>query len=291
MAKRDDNFGFDTDSKPKAQKEINLEFLNNIKFLDKLTYKQKEIAFFSAIIVVILVISIAVGCIVVGVNGGFGGNNAAGGNNTNNNTENNNSNENNTEGDNGDNEENGDTEEDETIKVPETITSFYITSQPNKLEYYVGEDAVYSGLRVVVRSGEDELVVNYDDDPESFTITGFDSSAPVEEQIITVECRGFKDTFNIQILETEMGQARLIGISLSGMPRTLYQKGESFDTTGGIICAEYSDGTYKYTDLTMKHIFGFGAIANTPGTHQVKIKFSDGNGGYAETTFEVTITE
>lgn len=262
MAKKD-NFDFETESKPKSG--ISFDFLKN------LTQKQKGIIL-AAVVGIVLVIAIVVTIVLVGANNNNGGNGGNEGNvNNPGNSENNNENNN---------------------EMPEEITNFYISSLPSKTEYIVDDPANYSGLAVYVKSAEGQsMFISYDDDPDAFTITGFDSSAPAEEQVITVECRGFTDTFTIKIVDKDTGTARLVGITVDPLPQTTYKVGESFNTTGGYIVCEYSDGTYKSEAITMKNVFGFGAIAYTPGKHQIKIKYSDDKGGYAETYITVTIEE
>lgn len=256
MAKKDnDNFDFETEGKAKVSFDLSL--------LKNLTKEQKGIIL--AAVATVLVVAIIVVCIALGAN--------------------NNDNSNNNDG----------TGEGETVNdgtVPDEITKFYISSAPTKTLYYVGDNLDCTGLSVYVKSEElGSMYINYDADPDAFTITGFDSSAPAEEQVITVECQGFTDTFTIKILANEVGQASLKGITIDPLPVTTYKVGDSFDTTGGYIVAEYSDGTFVTVELTMKHIFGFGAVAGTPGEHQIKVKYADDHGGYAETYITITITE
>lgn len=262
MAKKD-NFDFETESKPKSG--ISFDFLKN------LTQKQKGIII-AAVVGIVLVIAIVVTIILIGANNNNSGN---GGNEANVN-----------------NPGNSENDDENNNEMPEEITKFYISALPSKTEFTVGDPIDFSGLTVYVKSAEDEsLYISYDDDPDAFIITGFDSSAPAEEQVITVECRGFTDTFTIKILEKDTGTARLVGITIDPLPQTTYKVGESFNTTGGYIVCEYSDGTFKTEAITMKNIFGFGAIAYTPGEHQIKIKYSDDKGGYAETYITVIIVE
>lgn len=257
MAKKD-NFDFDTDSKAK--------FSFDFGFLKNLTKKQKELILMIAIAVVLVVAIVIVGVVVLtGNNNGGSGN---GGNLEK------------------DDEDGGNTE------VPNEVVEFYLSSAPNKTLYYVGDSEDYTGLVVCVKeSGGDENLVSYESDPDAFTFSGFDSSKPAEEQVITVECRGFTDTFTIKIIENDIAHATLIGITVDPLPQTTYKVGESFKHTGGYIVAEYSDGTFETIKLRMKHVSGYGAIANTPGEHEITISYSDDHGGYAETTITITITE
>ena len=260
MAKKDD-FDFDAESGGK--------FKFDLSFLANLTKQQKGIILIAAVALV-LVIAIVVTVVLIGTNSG-----------------------NDTPVDPGTSD--GDTmggDEDGNTEVPEDIVNFYISSEPTKTLYTVGDLFDCAGLTVYLKSEETgSMYVSYDDDPDAFIITGFDSSAPVEEQVITVECRGFTDTFTVTIVAKETSKASLVSITVDPLPKTEYKVGESFSHTGGYIVAEYSDGTTETIKLRMKHVTGFGAISNTPGEHQVKVEYSDDHGGYAYTYITITITE
>lgn len=263
MAKKD-NFDFDTDSKAK----FNFDF----GFLKNLTKKQKELILMIAIAVVLVIVIVVVGVIIfTGNKSGSGNNGGSTGNNT---------------GDQSGELDDGNTE------VPEEISKFEISTNPTKTEYYVGDLEDYSGLTVYIKNAEgSSSFISYNSDPDAFTFSGFDSSKPAEEQVITVECRGFTDTFTIKIIENDIAHATLVGITVDPLPQTTYKVGESFKHTGGYIVAEYSDGTFETIKLRMKHVSGYGAIANTPGEHEITISYSDDHGGYAETKITVTIVE
>ena len=262
MAKKDtENFDFDTEGKAKVS--FSLDFIKN------LTKQQKGIILI-ALVAVVLVIAIVVVCAIAGANGGA---------NSNGNT--------NTGGD------NSTTDGDDNIhdEVPDAIVEFYISSPPVRNLYNVGDEANYSGLTFFIRDTDRNIInISYDDDPDAFTITGFDSSAPVELQTITVECRGYTDTFTVKIEAPAPVKPSLVGITVDPMPQMTYQKGQSLNLNGSYIVAEYSDGTTESVKLRMKHISGFDPDLAV-GNHVLTVKYHDDNGGYAETTFTITITE
>lgn len=270
MAK--DNFDFDTESKSK----FSLDF----SFFKNLTQKQKETILMIAIAVVAVIVIVVIGVLVMTGGSGNGNNGGTGtnaGNGDNNVTD--------------ENDKETDNSEDNNI-INGEITSFYISSTPNKTVYYVGDTVDYTGLCIFLRSAYGGgKYIDYIENQEDFTISGFDSSVANKSVIITVEYAGVTDTFTIEVVEKEVSVASLVGITIDPPIITTYKVGESLDTTGGYIVCEYSDGTTEQVELTMKHIFGYGAIANTPGEHQIKVKYADGKGGYAETTFTITITE
>ena len=134
---RKDNFDFDTEYKPKGSFRLSLDFLNNIRFLDRFTYSQKKLMFISLIIIVVAIVSTMIVWIVA-ANGGFnsaingdidiGGGTSQGG------TEDG--------GDEGNNGGGGNS------SIYGDIRDFYIDTEPNKTAYPVGSEPVYTGLRV-----------------------------------------------------------------------------------------------------------------------------------------------
>ena len=263
MAKRDD-FDFDAESGGK--------FKLDLSFLANLTKQQKGIILIAAVAVV-LVIAIVVTVVLVGANSGNGG-----GNDT--------PDDSSTSGDGTPGDGDGE------AVLPEDIIEFYISAEPTKKIYYIGDTADYSGLTVYVRSETlGSVSISYDDAPDSFTFTGFDSSRANEALVITVEYAGSVADFTVQILDHSEARATLVGITVNPLPKTTYKVGKQFNPTGGVIVAEYSDGTIQTIDLTLAKVPGVGAIAYTPGEHQVRVVYSDDHGGYAETYITVTITE
>ncbi len=268
MAKKD-NFDFETESKVKLN--LNFDFLKNLT-------KQQKGVILAAVIGVLVIVAVVVTILLLNPNSQSpnGGNNIPGSNN------------NNTPG----TENDGGTSGEGTTEVPDVITDFYISSKPNQTLYYMGDEQDWTGLTVYFKSEQTGSVyVSYSDDPESFIITGFDSSTPSDELVITVKFREFTDTFTVTVLEKDIAKASLVGITVDPLPQTTYKVGESFKHTGGYIVAEYSDGTFETIKLRMKHVSGYGAIANTPGEHEITISYSDDHGGYAETKITITIVE
>ena len=254
MAKKEENFDFDTEE-GKGKFSLDLSFLKN------LTKQQKGIILIAAVAVV-LVIAIVVTCIALGAN-----NNNDGGNNNG-----------------GVNNQGG--------VSSENIDKISVSAQPNKQVYYVGEQPDYSGLAVCIDTDSGETFYEtYDANPDLFTFSGFDSSAPVEEQKIIFEYKGKKLSFNIKIIEVPAVAPVLQSIRLDPMPQTEYSVGDVFRSKGAKIIATYSDGTTQVISLKISHLSGFGAAVQTPGEHEIKVGYFDENGGYAETFFTITVTE
>ena len=263
MAKKDnDNFDFDTEGKAKVS--FDLSFFKN------LTKQQKGIILIAAVAVV-LVVAIIITVAIVGANNGSSNSDIGGTGGSQNGI---------TDGSDGQGDE-----------MPNEILDFQISALPYKTVYYVGEAADYDGLYLYYRNSDDRSrYIYYTDDPSAFTITGFDSSAPAENQVITVESAGFSATFTVTILEIPSTPPTLERIYISPMPQTTYTLEDAFRFTNAKIVAVYSDGTTTSEYLSMGHIDGFGAI-DSVGEHEIIIRYFDDNGGYAETTLTITITE
>lgn len=161
-----------------------------------------------------------------------------------------------------------------------------IAAKPEKTEYYTNQVASYTGLKVLVTQKNGDT---YTVEAKHCQITGFDSSAPVENQKITVTYQGESANFNITIKERPAAAKLLKSIKLETLPKTQYKLGESLDTQGGVIICEYQDGTTAQVELTNKHVSGFGKIT-TAGTHTLTVKYTEG-GIEATTTYTITVTK
>ena len=123
------------------------------------------------------------------------------------------------------------------------------------------------------------------------TITGFDSSVAVKEQVITVTYKGFTDTFTIEIKEEPTGTPVLESISMQTLPKTEYKVKEGLNSDGGVILCTYSDGSTKTVDLINEYVYGFrAAYLAGVGTYDITVKYNE-DGVTAETTYKITITK
>ena len=263
MAKKDtENFDFETESEGKGKFDL-------VGFFKNLTKQQKGIIL-ATVVGIVVVIAIVVTVVLIGTN------NENNGGNTNDDTPN--------VGDN-DDEDRGE------VDLEAEPTQIYVATVPNKTTYYVGETPNYSGLSIgVMEENSSGFKLEYDEYAEHFTITGFDSSVPVAEQTITVKYKEYETSFTIEIKELITG-ARLTAIRIDPLPnKTTYKLGEAIDYTGGRVLCEYSDGSTKTVRLKEAQISGFATITS-PGEYEILVEYYDENGGYAKTTFTITMTE
>ena len=172
------------------------------------------------------------------------------------------------------------------------VTKIEITDFP-KLQYYVGDNADYSGLAIVIirKNGETERVEYNSATASSFTITGFDSSKVVSAQKITVTYAGFSSAYHISVKEVPKPEPILTSISIDVMPKTQYKVGEWLDTDGGMIRKYYADGSYSDTMIIPQYISGWSKeVSNTPGTYTLTIEYKEG-GVLKTTTYQITVSE
>ena len=249
MAKKD-SFSFDSEESSFNLKQKLTQWEEN------LTQKQKTLIISIAIslLVVVIVVSILIAIAVTGGsnqsnNGSNGG--TTGGSDVGSGEGNNNQDDENGSNDGSDNQE-------------ELLTGVYISTKPIRLTYYVGDNADYSGLQLELQGFEiTKFFVDYNTSPEDFTITGFDSSAPAEEQVITVEYKGFTATFNVTILEVPLTPATLESIYLNPAPKATVTKGKSLSVKDAQIVCVYSDGTTKTVKLTHNHLYGYASALSS----------------------------
>lgn len=172
------------------------------------------------------------------------------------------------------------------------IDKVYVTAFP-KLQYYVGEDADYSGLTIAIsrRNGKIKYIEYNEENKNKFNFQGFDSSKPVEEQKIIVKYEEYSTVYYIVVKEIVKPTPVLINIKISVLPKTEYKLGEWLNTEGGIIQKEYSDGTTANTILINQYIIGWDeVVAGGVGTYTLTVKYKE-NGVIKKATYDIIVTE
>ena len=122
------------------------------------------------------------------------------------------------------------------------LTSITIESQPTKLSYYTGEYFDTEGLKVVAsfEDGTTEDVSSYC----SFT-PAYIESVDTTEVVISYSENGYTQTASIQVQVTENV---IENIAIAEYPQTEYFVGQTFDTEGLKVVANYTSG--KQEDVT-----------------------------------------
>ena len=139
---------------------------------------------------------------------------------------------------------------------PKTLDGIEVTTRPNKIKYKVGEKFDKTGMVVtaVYSDGSNETITDY-----TYTPTG-----ALKETDRTIEITYQGKTTNVNItVEPNIITKTLKGIEITINPtKTTYTVGETFDKTGMVVTAIYTDGTrsvitnyncFPVTALTANH--------------------------------------
>ena len=185
-----------------------------------------------------------------------------------------------------------------SAKVEENneVLSIHINTIPTN-QYYVGDKPDYSGLVLgVTRRNGDVDYVSYESDPANFRFTGFDSTAPVQGQSVTVFYQGFGAKYYVNVNEVPQPAPTLSAVELETIPKTEYTLGDILSTKNGMLIRTYSDGSTKYITLVNNYVYGFKAAMSQAAMQQQRtceytltVKYVE-NGILAETTYKINIT-
>lgn len=173
-----------------------------------------------------------------------------------------------------------------SVKEGKEIERISLSITPIKTEFNVSESADFKGLRIYVHQKNGN---GYSVDETECTFTGFDSSKPVRDQVITVTHKGFTTTFTVTIKEAPTAAPVLTGITFKNLPKTEYKVGDTFDAIGGILTRTYSDGSTKPLSLINHYVVKDYDMTRT-GTQTITVRYIE-DGALVEATYQITITE
>lgn len=166
--------------------------------------------------------------------------------------------------------------------------SLSVTQYPDKTTYYVNEIAVFDGLKLsmTLTNGVSIAV-----DGSECEFSGFDSSKPVENQVITAKYKELQATFTITIKEllVDPPAGNYTGITFKTFPKTEYKVKEWLDPTGGVLFVNYDDGTTRELALDDDNVKIYGFTSDNPGTYTLTVKYVEA-GLYGETSYQITVT-
>lgn len=174
---------------------------------------------------------------------------------------------------------------------PTDIVGITMSAFP-KREYYVGEEFEFENTKV--------QVLTYDMSYTSFveygslTFSGFDSSVPLEEQVITVSYKGFTTTFTVTIKETPKDTATVESFEIFDFKTTITMSdwneyGPISLIRGSTLKLVLSDGSFSdpvYIDPSW--VWGYQKVSQ-PGTFDLTIKYNN-DGTLYEKVVTITIT-
>ena len=165
-------------------------------------------------------------------------------------------------------------------KVITEVTKIKIKTNPQKTEYYQKQTLDVTGgvITAINNDGTTEDIQMTDSNVKK---TGFNSNI-VGEQEITVTYKGKSTTFNVNVNENT-----ITSISIKSKPNKLnYYEGENIDLTGGIIKANYSNGTTISYSMQNKNVTITGFNSENSGTKTITVNYSG-----KTTTFDVVVNK
>ena len=166
------------------------------------------------------------------------------------------------------------------------VSQVAISSLPNKLVYYIGEQPSYAGLTITTTLNNG---MTFTEGPEACTFSGFNSEFAVEEQKITVTYGEHTFVYTVTIKEPIKPFSPLTGVSLETLPKTEYKVGDWLDVNGGVLLLEYEDGSTRRIKLEDKHVYDFSSDQATDKlTLTVKVRE---DGFLATCTYDIKVTE
>ena len=171
---------------------------------------------------------------------------------------------------------------------PLTMRGISVSKLPDKWEYTVGDEFDPRGtkIQVVMNQQYATYFVEYTE----LEFSGFDSSVPNDDLVITVSYRGYTTTFSVVVKEAPSAPVELVGIKLSDNFKTTYtlaewKSGPNFN--GVSLVLMYSDGsTFDITKNIQKYCSGFDTTITEPGETQFYVRYK----GF-EYIAKITITE
>ncbi|MDT3697824.1 MAG: InlB B-repeat-containing protein [Thermincola sp.] len=157
-----------------------------------------------------------------------------------------------------------------TANPQATMESIAITAPATKLQYTVGESLDLSGM--VVTGTYSDSTTKVETVTEA-NVSGFDSSAPAADQVLTVTLGGKTTTYTVTI--NAAPEATLESIAITTPATKLqYTVGESLDLSGMVVTGSYSDSTTKTETVSEANVSGFDSSA--PAANQVLTVTVDG---------------
>lgn len=149
-----------------------------------------------------------------------------------------------------------------TVKKP-TVTKVAIETQPNKTEYWIGEELDTTGLTLKITSSDGSTAIV----SSGFTCRGFSSTTAGKKQVIITYMS------KMLILSVLVKAPVLSGIAVATLPaKTEYEIGEALDATGLTLTGLYSDG--KTEALTAGYTLS-GFDSSTIGEKTVTVTYGE----------------
>jgi hypothetical protein len=142
-----------------------------------------------------------------------------------------------------------------------TLTSISIATPADKLIYTVGDSLDISGLVVTgLYSDDNSLPI----DITTNNVSGFDSSAPIVGQVLTITIDSITATYNVDINAAPVATLDSIAITTPAT-KLSYTVGDTLDISALEVTGTYSDTTKKIETITSANVTDFDSSAPVVG--------------------------
>jgi len=167
-----------------------------------------------------------------------------------------------------------------TVKAAELI-GLEITKPPEKTIYFIGEGGPDLDGIVVYANYSDGAHIRLE--RTDYSVSGFDTSSPGEIELL-ITYKGMSAVLKLTVKEKE-----LVGIEITGYPKTTYNIGESFDSAGLEVSKSYDNGDREIMAADEFTLDSSAFDSSNAGTYDIVIIPADSN--IEPITFSVTVRE
>jgi len=161
--------------------------------------------------------------------------------------------------------------------IQKVVTNVAITKEPNKTTYIQGQSLALEGLEVRATYNDGSVRTLQH---EELSITGFDSSVPVEAQVVTVTFEGKEATFVVDILAKKLTSLRVKTLPT----KMVYVVGQELNLQGLVVEGTFNDGSKKELDESGVAYSGYDK--NTLGEQTITLAVDQ-----VKTTFTVEVIQ
>lgn len=167
---------------------------------------------------------------------------------------------------------------------PAAVTGISVSTQPKKTQYNPGEDFDPDGMVITVTYSDGSTkIISSDYSSKGVTWSPANINA---DTTVTITYGGKTDTVAVKLITLE-------SIDVSGDYQTEYKVNDSFNPTGMVVTAHYSDkssiiisGSYDENGVTWEPV-----TFNTIGPHDVTITYTDDENRSKFTLIPVTVAD
>ena len=146
------------------------------------------------------------------------------------------------------------------VAAPVTLSSIAVTTPATKLSYTVGDALDFSGLVVTGTYSDTTTQV---ETVTAANVTGFNSSAPAANQVLTITIGGKTTSYMVNIVADPV---TLSSIAITTPATKLsYTVGDTLNLSGLVVTGTYSDSSTQVETVTAANVTGFNSAAPAVG--------------------------